>query len=851
MGQFLFDSTFYRARATEAGIPPAEIDAQGPYVHFLNRLGSGAEELAPSVYFDPFWYVEHHPAAKAEIARGRYSSAIHHYMTSEVPEHLDPVPEFSESFYRRRHPDIAAAIEAGFYRSAYQQFVQYGAFELRQPRADIDLAYYRDMHERVRNDLNSGEVRDAFAHLRLIGLAENLAHCPPDSKPAISEADTRALFLQRARDQLAVFSRRKLDFSHTGPPVLSVIMVLFNRFELTMLALSSLRDRYNGAIELILVDNDSTDDTKRISSYVQGARLIRNPSNIGFLRACNQALAHVTAPALLFLNNDVELAHGAVVAALARLYSAEDIGAVGAKIIRTNGLLQEAGSIIWNEGTTIGYMRDATPLAAEANFLRDVDYCSAVFLLCRTELVRQLGGFDEAFAPAYFEDADLCVRMIQTGCRIVYDPGVMLTHFEFGSATTTEASMALMRRGKRIFKKKHKAFLETRPAPSAKTLVEARSRSTRPVVLFIEDTIPLRRLGSGFVRSNDVVRAIVAAGYDVHVFPINGTTQDVMSLFGDLPEGVEILHDRDFVGLLAFLEERKKIYGLIWIARTHNFTRVWPLLRKAGLDPARVPVVLDTEAVAAARDAARALAQGRAFDLGAALKLEFAAAKPARMILAVNQNEVDILRGAGFANAARLGTARAASPSPAPFTERNGLLFVAAIHQADSPNLDSLRWYQAQIQPALAALLGEAPLLHVVGYTEREIDLSEFTRNPCIRLHGAVDDLAPFYNTARVFIAPTRFAAGTPYKLYETASFGLPCVATDLLAGQLGWEDGVELLAAPVTDAQAFAGQIARLYQSESLWNDLRATALARLQRENGFEAFHARVQEILREAGK
>ena len=197
----------------------AEIDAAGPYVHFLSRLGGGQEELAPSIYFDPFWYVEHHPGAKAEIARGRYMSAIHHYLNSDVPEHLDPVPQFSEAFYRRRHPDIAAAIENGLYRSAYQQFVQYGAFELRQPAAGIDLAYYRDMHERVRNDLNSGAVRDAFAHLRLVGVPEQVAYAPPDARPVISEAATRAQFLQKARHNLALFGRSRLDFSCAEAPV--------------------------------------------------------------------------------------------------------------------------------------------------------------------------------------------------------------------------------------------------------------------------------------------------------------------------------------------------------------------------------------------------------------------------------------------------------------------------------------------------------------------------------------------------------------------------------------------------------------------------------------------------------
>ncbi len=845
MGHFLFDGAYYRERAIAAGVAEAEIDAQGPYVHFLNRLGSGEDELAPSIYFDPLWYVQYHPGARADISRGRYTSSIQHYLTSEIPEHLDPVPQFSEHFYRRRHPDIQAAIENGYYRSGYQQFVQHGAFELRAPRAEIDLVYYRDINARVRDDLNSGEVRDAFAHLRLIGLGDNLKFAPPDAKPTISEAATREQFLKKARASLAVFARRKLDFSHAQPPVLSIVMVLFNRFELTMLSLASLRDNFAGAIELILVDNASTDATRRIASYVQSASIINLSANIGFLRACNLGLAEATAPAVLFLNNDVELAHGAVAAALSRLTSAADIGAIGGKIIRTNGLLQEAGSIIWNDGTTVGYMRDGQPLAAEANFVRDVDYCSAVFLLARTALVRELGCFDEAFAPAYFEDADLCVRMIEAGYRIVYDPDIVVHHLEFGSAATTEASMALMRRGRRIFKNKHQVFLQNQPAPNS-NLLKARSRNSRPSVLFFEDTIPLRRLGSGFVRSNDIVHAIATAGYDVHVFPVNGTAQDVMSLFAEMPEGAEILHDRDSTSMTEFLAERAAFYDIIWIARTHNFTRVMPLLRDAGIDPAQTPIILDTEAVAAGRDAARAIIENDGFDFDAALREEFIGTEICRKILAVNGREAEMLRGLGLAQAAILGTARNACLTPADFAEREGLLFVAGIHQADSPNLDALRWYQEQIQPSLAAILGEAPMLHVVGYTAPEIDLAEFADNPRITLHGAVDDLTPFYDAARIFIAPTRFAAGTPYKLYETASFGLPCVATELLVAQLGWEQGSDILNAPVDDALAFAQQIARLYQSENLWNAIRQNTLKRIEVENTFEIFNSNIENLL-----
>jgi glycosyltransferase involved in cell wall biosynthesis len=152
-----------------------------------------------------------------------------------------------------------------------------------------------------------------------------------------------------------------------------------------------------------------------------------------------------------------------------------------------------------------------------------------------------------------------------------------------------------------------------------------------------------------------------------------------------------------------------------------------------------------------------------------------------------------------------------------------------------------------EILPALAVEMGEAPMLHVVGYTAPEIDLA-FAKHDRIKLHGQAGDLTPFYNAARVFIAPTRYAAGTPYKLYEAASFGLPCVATDLLRLQLGWEDK-EILSARANNAKGFARQIARLYRDEMLWNGLREKALARLAAENTFDEFNATVAEVLNTA--
>jgi GT2 family glycosyltransferase len=852
IGQFLFDPAYYRKQAIEAGAAGAEIDACGPYVHFLYWLQSGRGELAPSVYFAPKWYLQNNFGARAEIHEGLFQSAIEHYLCNDSPETFDPVPEFSEAHYRETYRDIAQAVVNHYFRNGYQHFLQFGAFELRSPNHEIDLVYYCEKNPRVRDDLNSGAVRDAFAHLRLIGLAQNLEYSPPNALPLVTEAGAKQLFFTRAMANLALFGRRALGFAPAGAPAVSVIMVVFNKFELTMLALTSLRDNFAGDIELIIVDNGSTDDTVRIGQYVTGAVVVRLSENMGFLRAANIGLEKTTAPAVLYLNNDTELGHGAIAAALARLNSAPDIGAVGGKIIRSHGKLQEAGSIIWRDGTAVGYMRDASPLAPEANFVRDVDFCSAVFLLCRTELVKGLGGFDEDFSPAYYEDADLCVRMAGANFRIVYDPSVVIFHLEYGSAASTESSMREMRRRHKAFAAKHKEFLASKRTKSAENLLFARAVSAaRGRVLFLEDTVPLRRLGSGFVRANDVVRAIVAAGYDVTVFPINGAPYDAMSIFGDLPERVEVAHDVDINVLGKFLAERRKYFDLVWVSRTHNLDRVLPIFEQAGISPERVPFVLDTEAVVSVRDAVRAAVTGGGddFNFDAALSVEFAQAGLCRHVLATSRTEVDLLHSIELPKVSLLGTCRSPAATEKEFAARSGLLFVGGIHQADSPNLDSLHWYVNEILPALAAEFDTAPVLHVAGYCGPNIDLSAFGGNKFIRLHGMVADLTPLYNECRVFIAPTRFAAGTPYKIYEAAAHGLPCVATDLLAAQLGWQSGGELLAAPINDARRFAAQIAVLYRTEAVWSKLRKQALARLKADHAAENFNRIVAEVLEDA--
>jgi len=150
------------------------------------------------------------------------------------------------------------------------------------------------------------------------------------------------------------------------------------------------------------------------------------------------------------------------------------------------------------------------------------------------------------------------------------------------------------------------------------------------------------------------------------------------------------------------------------------------------------------------------------------------------------------------------------------------------------------------VLPLLEGRLPPDVRFTVAGFVRQGIDLSELGRNPRVDLLGPVEDLAALYDRHRVFIAPTRFAGGIPFKVHEAASYGLPVVATDLLCRQVGWNDGHEISAGGSNDPQHFADATLALYDDEQRWNTIRNGALQRLAQENNHTTYVDTLQYIL-----
>jgi O-antigen biosynthesis protein len=651
-----------------------------------------------------------------------------------------------------------------------------------------------------------------------------------------------------------LISGSRIELPKIDQPEVSIVLVLYNRAELTLKCLSSILSNQFKSYQLIIVDNASVDKTKLLLERINGAKIISNSENQHFLLGCNQASQEAVGKYLLFLNNDAQILGDSINAALKTIKSSENVGAVGGKIILPDGTLQEAGSIIWQDGSCLGYGRGDSPYAPGYMFKRSVDYCSAAFLLTDRQLFLQFEGFDTAYQPAYYEETDYCVKLLKSGKKIIYDPDVSILHYEFASSSSNDRAIELQKKNQQVFISKHQDWLQHQQPRDLKNIfLASRSQSNHQRILFIEDRVPHPYLGSGYTRSHVILSNMVNLGYSVTFYPSDTShQQDWLDIYSDIDKEVEVAIGHGLSGLAEFLKSRQGYYDIVFVSRPHNMSHVNYLLSRENLFEG-AKIIYDAEAIYCLRELEQKKLQGelRSKDyLEKSLQEELTLAKKADAIVAVSEAEKQYFLEYGYRKVSAIGHSIEVNPTPNNFEVRQHLLFVGSVYQSESPNADSITWLTQSIFPKIANNLGRSVNLLLAGINRvEEIEQQVANlKNPAIAMLGKVNNLTQLYNQSRIFVAPTRFAAGIPHKVHEAAAHGLPVVTTSLIANQLGWKHEYELLVAD--NPEDFAQQCLRLYEDPTLWKQLRNNALKKVEQECSPRYFTATLKNILKGLG-
>ena len=384
------------------------------------------------------------------------------------------------------------------------------------------------------------------------------------------------------------------------------------------------------------------------------------------------------------------------------------------------------------------------------------------------------------------------------------------------------------------------------PASPLNVLAASSARSTAPRVLVVEDRVPKVELGTGYPRANRLLHELVQAGARVTLFPVYRHDEDWHGVRRALDKRIEVRIDAGFSELREFLIARQGHFDAMLVCRPPNMEM---FLQAIGPDRGLLggaSVLYDAEALFATRTLLRRQADGQPAtetERHALIAAEASLTRIADTVISVNEAERDLLEDYGVREIHLLGHALDEEPLPSGFSERDQIVFLGAIQQEDAPNADAVRWFAGEILPRLRHALGqEAFRLTVVGLNQAgSVAAMDGT---LVDLVGMVDELPPALAHARVMVVPTRFAAGIPHKAHQAAMLGIPMVVTGLIAGQLGWRDGQELLVAD--DPAGFAAACARLYADGALWDWVRQAALARVRQDCAPAAFTAKVREIV-----
>lgn len=233
--------------------------------------------------------------------------------------------------------------------------------------------------------------------------------------------------VEEALPQLA--NRIRIPVAQKNPDV-SIIIPVFNQLKLTLECLLSISTHLSSqvSVEIIVADDASTDETANILRHLPNIQVKTNERNLGFLRNCNGALKVARGRFVLFLNNDVQVTQGWLESLVETFKQHDQVGAVGPRILYPSGHLQEAGVAMRHDGMAdmVGLGED--PGQARYKYSRRVDYCSGACLMVRTDLLKQVGGFSDEYAPSYCEDADLCLKIRSLGYYVYYNPESTIIH---------------------------------------------------------------------------------------------------------------------------------------------------------------------------------------------------------------------------------------------------------------------------------------------------------------------------------------------------------------------------------------------------------------------------------------